>query len=92
MLTSNINTLDGLVNGTKGIVSSFIRSSEGVVQYVLVKFDNDEIGKEARISKPSLASKLLDENKKPVTPIGKIEWSYNLGKRENQHGFVCFQW
>ena len=50
MLTYNIDTSDGLVNGVLGIVQGIIKNTANRVSTVLVKFDNDSVGKQACMS------------------------------------------
>ena len=48
MMTSNIDVIDGLVNGTMGEVVGFEEHANGSVKYVMVKFDNPEHGQKKR--------------------------------------------
>ena len=43
MLIHNINTADGLTNGQQGTVAEVVSSGEKL-QYILIKFDNANIG------------------------------------------------
>ena len=47
-LTTNIDVSDGLANGARGIVKKIIIANDHV-QCILVKFDNPDVGKNARI-------------------------------------------
>ena len=48
-MTSNIDVIDGLVNGTMGVVVGFEMHANGKdVRFVMVKFNNPEHGKERR--------------------------------------------
>ena len=82
MLIHNINTLDGLTNGAQGTVLEIL-SREDRVHYILVKFDNTEIGMEQRRKfrfLPSLA-------KQPdLTPIERYSLGYTLGDITKNHG------
>ena len=49
-LTSNIDVADGLVNGVRGIIQKIIINEDGVVNTILVKFDNKGIGQKAKTS------------------------------------------
>ena len=44
MLTYNIDTADGLVNGVIGTVNSFVKNDKGKVLTVLVDFDDEQVG------------------------------------------------
>ena len=50
MLTTNVDVSDGLVNGARGEIVSIIPSNSNEVTYVLVKFDNEQVGLQARQS------------------------------------------
>ena len=50
MLTYNVDTADGLVNGVLGTVSGIIKNTACRVTTVLVKFDNDSVGRIAYMS------------------------------------------
>ena len=82
MLIHNINTLDGLTNGAQGTVVEIL-STEDRVHYILIKFDNAEIGMEQRRKfrfLPSIA-------KQPhLTPIDRYSLSYTLGDVKKNHG------
>ena len=51
-LTSNIDVADGLANGVRGIIQKIIINEDGVVNTILVKFDNKGIGQKAKTSSP----------------------------------------
>ena len=50
MMTVNIDTSDGLVNGVMGEVKAILQNDRGVVYTVLVKFDDVKVGKIAKRS------------------------------------------
>jgi hypothetical protein len=50
MLTVNVDTADGLVNGVMGTIKAFIRNANGSVSIILVEFDNSRVGAEAKKS------------------------------------------
>ena len=50
MMTVNVDTSDGLVNGVMGEVKAILKNDRGVVHTVLVKFDDVKVGKIAKRS------------------------------------------
>ena len=50
MMTVNVDTSDGLVNGVMGEVKAILKNDKNVVHTVLVKFDNVKVGKIAKRS------------------------------------------
>ena len=44
----NINTVDCLTNGTRGKVLGFESNSKGVVNYIIVEFDDRSAGSDLR--------------------------------------------
>lgn len=55
MLTVNIDTSDGLVNGALGTLMDFVNGAMpyGLPEFILVQFDDEHIGSNYRISNPS---------------------------------------
>ena len=49
MLTYNINTSDGLVNGAMGVIVNIIEKLKTVTT-ILVQFDNDVVGLQAKMN------------------------------------------
>ena len=47
-LTYNINTLDCLTNGTRGEVIEFVENSVGIIERIMIKFDELHQGKQRR--------------------------------------------
>ena len=81
MVIHNINTADGLTNGARGKVMEILAKEERV-RYVLVQFDNPNIGMEQRRKfrhLPSIARQPL------LTPIEKFQFSYTLGDIRKNH-------
>ena len=54
MLLRNIRVADGLTNGAMGVLAGVIKSKEGEVQKLMVKFDKQEVGKMTRNENPQL--------------------------------------
>ena len=82
MLIHNINTWDGLTNGQQGIVVDVIASEERL-QYVLVKFDNKNIGKQQRRKFRHL---IKIANDIELVPIERFSFTYALGDMNKKHG------
>jgi hypothetical protein len=81
MLIHNINTMDGLTNGAQGKVMEILAKDDRV-RYILIKFDNPNIGNEQRrkFSRlPSIASH------PDLTPIERFSISYTLGDVRKNH-------
>ena len=76
MLTYNIDTKDGLTNGTFGTVHSFEKDADGALTTVYVIFDKKTDGSALRQSKGHRVS----ADGRHATPISKIEFSYVIGK------------
>ena len=82
MLLHNISTLDGLTNGAQGKVEDIILKNEKV-QYILIRFDNPNIGQEQRRKFWFIPSVARSGN---LTPIEKHNLSYTLGDIKKDHG------
>ena len=74
MLTMNLDVCDNLANGSLGKVVDFVKKNNGELQYVLVKFDNEDVGKEYR-KKHNFERQYPGEN---LTAIKKIEFDFQL--------------
>ena len=82
MLVHNVSTLDGLTNGAQGMVVELL-SKDNIVRYVLIKFDNPDVGLEQRRKMRFLPSVA----KRPdLTPIEKYSLNYTLGDIRKNHG------
>ena len=77
MLTFNIDTCDGLTNGAFGEVIGFEFGKAGELLTVIVKFDEEDVGKERRKRNTNLKYKYGDF----ATPIEKIDFQYSLSKK-----------
>ena len=81
MIIHNINTMDGLTNGARGNVIEILAKDERV-RYILIQFDNPDIGIEQRRKLRHLPS----ISKRPeLTPIEKFHFSYTLGDVRKNH-------
>ena len=92
MMIYNIDIADGLVNGVTGIVLDFAyRTVNGKpeVQAVIVKFDDDEIGKQCRKEHSNFHP---DVKKKNGVPIFKTKFSYQSERRASLKKTGRDQW
>ena len=55
MMIKNVNTSDCLTNGQTGVLMDMIRDKHGEVESLVVKFDREDAGREARSKDPQLA-------------------------------------
>ena len=49
-MTCNIDVADGLVNGVRGVIQKIITTQNGIVELILVKFEDESIGNRAKSS------------------------------------------
>ena len=81
MIIHNINTSDGLTNGAQGSLVKIL-TEDKKVRYLMIKFDNEKIGREQRIKFKFLSSKCnLDD----LVPIERVNFSYTLGNVAKNH-------
>ena len=78
MMIYNIDTLDGLVNGSLGNVVG-IEDRDKVVQFIIIDFDDKECGARQRQKYPGLSAKYASQN---GTPIGLFEFDYQLNSKK----------
>ena len=78
MLTYNIDTIDSLTNGTFGQIVDFLYFPDKSIKTVLVEFDDFKSGEMTR----KVCRNVKYKNRR-VTPIERIELSYNLSKNSN---------
>ena len=81
MIIHNINTMDGLTNGARGKVMEII-AKEDRVRFILIQFDNPNIGIEQRRKFRHLPSISRHPD---LTPIDKFHFSYTLGDVRKNH-------
>ena len=65
LLTSNLNTVDGLVNGASGSIVGLETNNDGI-NAIITKFDNPSCGKQHRGNFPRLADKYHSDNGTPI--------------------------
>jgi hypothetical protein len=81
MLIHNINTSDGLTNGAQGTLIKILSDGSNV-RYILIKFDNNRVGRLQRQKFRFLSSKC---NISELTPIERVSFSYTLGNTSKNH-------
>ena len=77
MLIFNIDVSDLLCNGAIGTVIGIEEGKKGSVSAVIIKFDNQEAGKESRSNNPAMAKKYPGG-----TVIKKKEQEYSLARNQ----------
>ena len=82
MLTYNVDTSDGLTNGTTGTVVGFIKNAQDQIVHVLVELDETHFGGQMRTKYRNLLEKSGNPH---ATPISRISFEYSLGKVKHQH-------
>ena len=78
VLIFNINVIDSLVNGSSGTIIGF-EYKDGSPYCIIVKFDDENCGKEQRANYPILSKKYEQEN---GTPIFKQNLEYQVFSRK----------
>ena len=81
MLIHNISTEDGLANGAQGKVMAMLKRKDKV-RYILVRFDNPNIGKDQQRKYRSLPAISRDTS---LVPIERFHLSYSLGNVMKNH-------
>ena len=56
MIIHNVDTLDGITNGQRGILVDFLYSNDGKVDKLIIRLKNQNAGKLNRQRNPLLAS------------------------------------
>ena len=88
MMIFNIDTIDGLVNGSLGNIVG-IEEKNNEVHYIISKFDDEESGDRQRRKYPGLSAKYAGQN---GTPIGIYEFDLPLGKMKCQQFPLTLSW
>ena len=78
MLTYNLDVCDSLTNGSQGQVIDFIYHKSGKIRFILVRFDENESGRERRKN----FSFEKDYPGRNVTPIEIKETNFSLSKNK----------
>ena len=78
MLIYNIDTLDGLTNGARGILVQVVKHENGKVVKLIIEFDNTTVGQVSRQSNPRYASEYPG-----CTVIEKVMFQYSLSRQRN---------
>ena len=81
MITFNVDTPDGLTNGTTGVVAGFEKQNGKVVS-VLINLDDPRYGKTLRLKH---AKKCECLGAKDAVPIGRVCFEYSLGNVKKEH-------
>ena len=76
MMIDNIDVTDCLCNGSVGSVKGIVRDKNGVVQFLMVKFDNDDSGREMRRCHPR-----LEKSFPGCTPVKRQMVKYSTSAR-----------
>ena len=75
-LTYNINTADCLTNGTRGEVTDYVKNTAGIVEMIMIKFDEVHQGQQKREANLQLTSVYPDS-----TSIERVIFQYSLAKK-----------
>ena len=75
MLTYNVDTGDGLTNGSRGTLIEVEMNNENEIGSLIIRFENPEHGRMKQNSNPALVSKYPGG-----TPIEKVSFGFSLSK------------
>ena len=75
MLTYNVNTADGLVNGSRGEILGVIRNESGDITKLVIKFENQSHGQMRREAQGNLELRFPGG-----TAIEKVSFNFSLSK------------
>ena len=78
MLIHNLDTLDGLTNGSRGFLAAVIKDQQQKVVKLMVKLDEEYQGANKRNTQPQLQLQYP-----ACTPIEKVQFTYSLSKKQN---------
>ena len=76
MMIKNVNTSDCLTNGQTGILLDLVKERTGEVQYLVVQFDREAAGRQARAADPQLT-----ERYPGGTKVERYMDTYSLSKK-----------
>ena len=91
MLTYNLDTTDGLTNGTFGEVLGFETLDNGAVNKIIIHLYDKSIAAEHKKQYPELQKQYPGKN---VLPIKRYECAYNIGNQNEisaskANAFIC---
>jgi ATP-dependent DNA helicase PIF1 len=78
MLVNNLDIADSLCNGSMGTLRGIHRDNNSNIQYLMVEFDLIRTGSELQRQHPHLSVRYPK-----CTPIGKVNWSYSTGNKND---------
>ena len=78
MITTNVDKLDGLVNGAIGVLTDMTRNSDDYISILWLKFPDEHVGSKVRAS---LAGKYGPQCRQLLTPIQRIVRRFGLKTR-----------
>jgi hypothetical protein len=81
MMIRNLNTSDKLTNGQMGTITAFDKAKDGTINFIMVTFKNNEVGRNKREEYPELKIKYPG-----ATRVDKVTCSYDLGNSRNGTG------
>ena len=79
ILIHNINTLDALTNGQLGLLTGVIKSDLENTDKLIVKFNNENVGKETRKKYPGISAKYQGG-----TVIERVSFKYPISKKSKE--------
>ena len=85
MLVFNINIIDDLVNGVTGTIVGIEFKSGGIVDCIVVRFDDESVGQDQRAKYPHTSQKYKEVN---GTPIFRHNLEYQVPAQRG-YGHAC---
>ena len=76
MMIKNVNTSDCLTNGQTGVLLDAVKGKTGEVEYLVVRFDRESVGKQARTATPEIVQRYPGGTK-----VEKYLNTYSLSKK-----------
>ena len=81
MLIHNIDTSDHLTNGQLGQLAGVIKTTSGEIDKLLIRFDNEKVGRNSKEKHPLINAKYPD-----CIVIERVALQYTLRKRSGDVG------
>ena len=81
IMVHNVCTTDGLTNGQLGVLKDVLKSSNGVIEKLIVKFNKPGVGTVSRSQNPNIAKRYPD-----CVVIGRVKLEYSLRKKGGVEG------